>query len=78
MQRYQIMSMQKNRIEAEKKLKSNLYHCIGDEAKRIFKARKPAMNVETERYPWVLDKMQNVFKLERNGTHERGVFYERK
>ena len=38
----------KNRIEAEKKLKSNLYLCIGDEAQRIFKARKPAVKVKTE------------------------------
>ena len=30
----------KNRIEAEKKLKLNFYVCIGDEAQRIFKARK--------------------------------------
>ena len=68
----------KNRIEAEKKLKSNLYLCIGDEAQRIFKARKPAVNVKTERYPRVLDEMQNVFKRERNVTHERGLFYGRK
>ena len=63
----------KNRIEAEKKLKSNLYLCIGDEAQRIFKARKPAVNVER-----VLDEMRNVFKRERNVTHERGLFYGRK
>ena len=68
----------KNRIEAEKKLKSDLYLCIGDEAQRIFKARKPAVNVKTERYPRVLDEMQNVFKRERNVTHERGLFYGRK
>ena len=37
----------KNRIESERKLKSNLYLCIGDEAQRIFKARKPAVNVKT-------------------------------
>ena len=30
----------KNRFDSEKKLKSNLYLCIGDEAQRIFKARK--------------------------------------
>ena len=30
----------KNRLDSEKKLKSNLYLCIGDEAQRIFKARK--------------------------------------
>ena len=68
----------KNRIEAEKKLKSNLYLCIGDEGQRIFKARKPAVNVKTERYPRVLDEMQNVFKRERIVTHERGLFYGRK
>ena len=28
----------KNRTEVEKKLKSNLYLCIGDKAQRIFKA----------------------------------------
>ena len=67
----------KNRIESEKKLKSNLYLCIGDEAQRIFKARKPVVNVKTE-YPRVLDEMQNVFKRERNVTHERGLFYGRK
>ena len=38
----------KNRIEAEKKLKSSLYLCIGDEAQGITKARKPAVNVKTE------------------------------
>ena len=54
----------KNRIEAEKKLKSNLYLCIGDKAQRIFKVRKPAVNVKTERYSRILDKMQNVFKRE--------------
>ena len=37
----------KNRIDSEKKLKSNLYLCIGDEAQRLFKARKPAVNVKT-------------------------------
>ena len=68
----------KNCIEAEKKLKSNLYLCIGDEAQRIFKARKPAVNVKTERYPRLLDEMQNVFKREQNMTHERRIFYERK
>ena len=67
----------KNRIEAEKKLKSNLYLCIGDEAQMIFKARKPAVNVKTEKYPRVLDEMQNVFKRERNETHG-GLFYGRK
>ena len=41
----------KNRIEAEKKLKSNLHLCIGDKAQRILKARKPAVNVKTERLP---------------------------
>ena len=44
----------KNRIESERKLKSNLYLCIGDEAQRIFKARKPAVNVKMERYPNLL------------------------
>ena len=68
----------KNRIEAEKKLKSNLYLCIGDEAQRIFKDRKPAVNVKKERYRQILDEMQNVFKFERNVTHERGLFYGRK
>ena len=68
----------KNRLEAEKKLKSKLYLCIGDEAQRIFKARKSAVNFKTERYPRVLDEMQNVFKRERNVTHEKGLFYGRK
>ena len=68
----------KNRIEAEKKLSSNLYLCFRDEAQRIFKARKPAVNVKTEMYPRVLDEMQNVFKHERNVTHERGLFYGKK
>ena len=68
----------KNRIGAENKLKSNLYLCIGDKAQRIFKAQKPAVNVKTERYPRVLDEMQNVFKRERNVTHERGLFYDTK
>ena len=65
----------KNRIEAEKKLKFNLYLCIGDKAQRIFKARKPVVNVKTKRYPRVLDEMQIVFKRERNVTHERELFY---
>ena len=68
----------KNRLDSEKKLKSNLYLCIGDEAQRIFKARKPTVNIKTERYPRVLDVMQNVFKRERNVTHEWGLFYGRK
>ena len=68
----------KNRIDAEKKLKSNLYFCIGDEAQRIFRAQKPAVNVKTELYPRVLDEMQNVFQREWNLTHERGLFYGRK
>ena len=68
----------KNRIDSEKKLKSNLYLCIGDEAQRIFKAQKPAVNVKTERYPRVLDEMQNVFQRERDVTHEKGLFYGRK
>ena len=68
----------KNRTESEKKLKSNLYLCIVDEAQRIFKARKPAVNVKTVKYPRVLDEMQNVFQRERNVTHERGLFYGRK
>ena len=38
-----------NRLEAEK-LKSNLYLCIGDEAQSIFKARKPAVSIKTERH----------------------------
>ena len=68
----------KNRIDAEEKLKSNLYLCIGDEAQKIFKARKPAVNVKTERYARVLDEMQNVFQRERNVTHENRLFYGRK
>ena len=68
----------KNRIEAEKKLKSNLYLCIGDEPQRIFKARKLAVNVKTESYPRVLYDMQNVFKRERNVTNERGFLNGRK
>ena len=35
----------KSRIEAQKKLKSNLYLCIGDEAQRIFEAQKPAVKI---------------------------------
>ena len=68
----------KNRLDSEKKLKSNLYLCIGDEAQRIFKAQKPAVNIKTVRYPRVLDEMQNVFQRERNVTHERGLFYGQK
>ena len=68
----------KNRIEAEKKLKSNLYLCIGDEAQIISKARKPTVSIRTERYPRVLDEMQNVFRRERNVTYERGLFFGRK
>ena len=68
----------KNRLDSEKKLKSNLYLCIGDEAQRIFKARKPTVNIKTVRYPRVLDEMQSVFQRERNVTHEQGLFYRRK
>ena len=68
----------KKRTKSEKKLKSNLYLCIGDEGQRIFKARKPGVNIKTERYPRVLDEMENVFRRERNVTHERGLFYGRK
>ena len=68
----------KNRIDAEKKLNSNLYLCIGDEALRIFKAQKPAVSIKTEGYPRVLDEMQNVFKRKRNVTHERELFCGRK
>ena len=35
-------------------------------------------DIKTERYPRVLDEMQNVFQRERNVTHERGLFYGRK
>ena len=52
----------KNRLDSENKLKSNLYLCIGDEAQRIFKARKPTVNIKTVRYPRVLDEMQSVFQ----------------
>ena len=68
----------KDRLDSEKKLKSNLYLCIGDEAQRIIKAQKPAVNIKTVRYPRVLDEMQSVFQRERNVTHERGLFYGRK
>ena len=68
----------KNRLDSEKKLKSNLYLCSGDDAQCIFKARKSTVNIKTERYPRVLDEMQNVFQPERNVTHERGFFYGRK
>ena len=68
----------KNRLDSEKKLKFNLYICIGDEAQRIIKARKPMVNIKTVRYPRVLDEMQNVFQRERNVTHKRGLFYGRK
>ena len=68
----------KNRIESEKKLKSNIYLCIGDEAQRIFKARKPPVNAKMKRYPRVMDEKRKVFKRERNVTHERGLFYVRK
>ena len=68
----------KNRLDSEKKLKSNLYLFIGDEAQRIFKAQKAAVNIKTVRYPRVLDEMQSVFQRERNVTHERGFFYGQK
>ena len=71
-------SMEKNWIDEEKTFKSNLYLCIVDEAQRIFKAQKPAVSIKTERFQRVLDEMQNVFKRERNFTHERGLFYGRK
>ena len=38
----------KNRIDAEKKLKSKLHLCIGDKAQRIFKASKPAVSIKTQ------------------------------
>ena len=38
----------KNLLESEKKMKSSLYLCIGDEAHRIFKARKPPVSIKTE------------------------------
>ena len=41
---------EKKSDKTEKKSKSNLYLCIGDEARRIFKARKPAVSIKTERY----------------------------
>ena len=68
----------KNRPYSEKKLKSNVYLCIGDEAQRLFKAQKSAANVKTVRYPRVLDEMQDVFQRERKVTHERGLLYGRK
>ena len=49
--------------------------CIGEEAQRIFKARKLAVSVKSEQYPRVLDEMQIVFKRERNFTHELALFY---
>ena len=36
------------------------------------------VNIKTERYPRVLDEMENLFQREGNVTHERGLFYGRK
>ena len=41
----------KNRTESEKKLKSKLYLCIGDEAQRILKARKPGIEYKNGTLP---------------------------
>ena len=39
----------KNRLEEQKNLRSILYLCIEDEAQRIFKSRKAAVSIKTER-----------------------------
>ena len=46
----------------KKKLKSNLYLCIRDEAQPTFKARQPELDIKTVPYPQVLDYMEQVFK----------------
>ena len=45
----------KNRVEADKKLKSIWYLCISDEGQRIIKARKLVASIKTERYDRVFD-----------------------
>ena len=52
--------------------------CIGDAVQRIFKARRPPVTIKIQQYPKLMDEMQNLFKRERNVTHERGLFCGRK
>ena len=55
-----------------------LYLCIGDEAKRILKARKQAVKVKTQKYPMLMDALAEFFERLRNVIHESGLFYVRK
>ena len=52
----------KNRIEAEEKLKSNLMSVLGTRRREYSKLEKPTVSIKTERYPRVLDEMQNIFR----------------
>ena len=62
----------KNRLDSEKKLKSNLYLCIGDEAQRIFKARKPTVNIIQSTAPAISIKQEPVNNLRRGQGFFRG------
>ena len=53
----------KNRTESEKKLKSNLYLCIGDEAQRFFNARKPGVKIKRKITHGYLTKWKMGFNV---------------
>ena len=62
----------KNRLEAEKKLKSNLYLCNGDGAQTI----KKAVSNKTERYPRISDEMQMYLNGSESLHMSEGCFTE--
>ena len=60
--------MDKNRIEAEQTLISQLYQCIGERGKVELHNRKQHLDLSTTWYPRILDETEGIVQKKRNET----------
>ena len=61
---------EKNRLESEQKLISNLYLCLEEKGQDELHKRRPYLDLSTVRYPKMIDVLETEFKKERNETYE--------
>ena len=59
-----------NRRVSEQVLISNLYLCLGEKGQDELHKRRPHLDLQTIRYPRMIDALEMEFKKERNETYE--------
>ena len=68
----------KNRRESEMVLIWNLYLCLGEKGQDELHKRRPHLDLQTIRYPRMIDALETEFKKERNETYETCQLLSRK